>query len=756
MGPLPPVALLAIAVAGGAATAHLVGDTLPPALLLVAGLGAPIHLCLRPASLRAGLGVAFVAGLVAASLSVAEGPCAHAAEQDATVLVTGRFLAPTSARGAPLVITGAACRGRTVYVVTSDSMAAGRPVSVRGRWRTGSRGGGLLFASGIEAGGDAGGGLRWSLVRWRGHLIERLNRLYGPRAPLVAALTLARREGLDPGLREAFVRVGIAHLLAISGFHVGVVAGLLHVLFRLGPLGRRGAGVAASVGTWVYVALLGFPDAAFRAALILLAVSLSRARGRPPARWGALGSALLALTLLSPQRLLSPGFQLSFAGAAGLVAWSGTLRARLHASPLRRLGRGFTHAMAAGLAATAGTLPVVAWHFERVSVVGIPVTLAASPVVALALPGALASLVVDAVHPAAGTFLAGGVDVLLEILEIGAGQLARLEWASVWTPRSWVAIAAGGAWLGASTARRRGVRREVRRGVGLAWAGAALVAWPLLVSFQSRNVLEIVALDVGQGDALAIRTPGGRWLLVDAGPPGRFEGAGHPVVRALRRRGVTRIETLVLTHPDLDHIGGAEAVLDALDVGSVLDPSLPVGKEGYVSLLETAEERGVRWRRAQAGQAWEVDGVTFRVLHPPGGSRVDPELTTAAGTDANDASVVIWVRFGAFDALLTGDVSVEVERVLSRELRGEIELLKVAHHGSDTSTDSVLLARADPSLALLSVGRGNRYGHPHPDVLARLHRAGIEVRRTDQEGALRVRARRDGAFTVIPERRAKR
>ncbi|HSG46349.1 MAG TPA: hypothetical protein VLA43_00915, partial [Longimicrobiales bacterium] len=121
-----------------------------------------------------------------------------------------------------------------------------------------------------------------------------------------------------------------------------------------------------------------------------------------------------------------------------------------------------------------------------------------------------------------------------------------------------------------------------------------------------------------------------------------------------------------------------------------------------------------------------------------------------------DASVVIWVRFGAFDALLTGDVPVEVERAVSRELPGGIEVLKVAHHGSDTSTDSLLLARAGPSLALLSVGRGNRYGHPHPDVLARLHRAGIEVRRTDLEGTLRVRARRDGTFTVVPERPAGR
>ncbi|MEJ2202669.1 MAG: DNA internalization-related competence protein ComEC/Rec2 [Gemmatimonadota bacterium] len=752
MGAFPPVALLAMAVAAGAATALFAGGALPPALVIFAGLAALIHVWTRPASVWGVLGVAFAVGLTRAAVSTPGGPCERLAGHGTAVVVSGRFLAPTSGRGAPLSVTDPPCPGRTVYVVTRDTVAAGRPVSVRGRWRDGSRGGGLVLATEIRPGDDLGGKtLRWLLVRWRGGLVERLERLYGARAPLVAALTLARKEGLDPDLREAFVRVGIAHLLAISGFHVGVVAAVLLMLLRRGPLSRRGAQVAASVGTWAYVALLGFPDAAFRAALILLAVALSRARGRPPARWGALGSALLILTVLGPDRLRGPGFQLSFAGAAGLVAWSWSLRQRLKISPLRRLGPGLTGALAAGIAATAGTLPVVAWHFERVSLVGLPVTVAAAPLVALALPGALASLAADFVHPTAGSFLAGGVDLLLRALELGTTHVARLDWASVWIPRSWVAVTGVAGLLGARAAWRPGVRRKVRRCVALAWAIGAVVAWPVLVSFQARGVLEIAALDVGQGDALAIRTPRGRWMLVDAGPPGRYEGAGNPVVRALRRRGVDRIEMLVLTHPDLDHIGGAKAVLTAFDVGWVMDPSLPAGKESYVQVLETAVERRVPWRRALPGQTWEMDGVIFQVLHPAVGSPNEADAG-AVEMEANDASVVIWLQYGAFDALLTGDAPVAVERRISRQLHGEIEVLKVAHHGSATSTDSLLLARADPHVALVSVGRGNRYGHPDPEVLARLRRAGIEVRRTDREGTLRVRARADGSFTVTPER----
>jgi len=289
------------------------------------------------------------------------------------------------------------------------------------------------------------------------------------------------------------------------------------------------------------------------------------------------------------------------------------------------------------------------------------------------------------------------------------------------------------------------VRRMTRRGIALAWALAAIAFWPVVVSLQARDRLELLTLDVGQGDAVAIRTPRGRWLLVDAGPPGSAEGAGHPVVRAMRRRGVTRIETLILTHPDLDHIGGAAAVLGAFEVGVVLDPARAAGKEAYVRLLEDAQRLGVPWRQAKTGLRWEVDGVRFQVLHP---HTDDDEARTGEG-DANDASVVVWLQYGAFDALLTGDAPAGVERRVSEAFRGGIEVLKVGHHGSDTSTDSLLLVRADPRLALISAGRGNRYGHPHAVVLERLKRAGVEVRRTDRQGTVRVLARPDGSFESL-------
>lgn len=669
------------------------------------------------------------------------------------MVLSGRLLAATGGGTAPFAVEGpGACPTERVW--SRDTLAAGARRRLVGERKEGYGRGLVLVRSDslLPPAEDPWTRLRWAPVRWREELVRRLRRLYGPRAPLVSALVLARREGLDPDLRQAFARAGIAHLLAISGFHVGVVAGLLYALLRALGRARGRAGALAAGGSWAYVALLGFPDAASRAAFILTLAACARLRGRPAARWGPLSAAFLLLVALEPRRVGSVGFQLSFLGAGGLVAARAPLEARLRRLAHGRLPDGLVEGIAAGAAATAATLPAVAWHFEEVSVVGIPATLAASPLVSLALPGALGSLLLEPVLPGAAHFLAGGVDLLLGILVRGTEAVAALPWATLWIPREWTAVGCAGgaaAWL---LARRRRVAPWARRLYASAAALALVVGWPLLVGLSARGTLEIRFLDVGQGDAVLVRTPGGRWILVDTGPPWDGRGPG-PVLGPFRRLGVGRLETLVLTHPDADHIGGAADVLGAVEVGAVLDPAVPTGKAGYVAVLEEAVRRGVPWRRAAAPLRWTVDDVVFEVLHPEAPGQGDPGRKASGGgvpPAANDLSVVLLVRWGAFDALLTGDAPVSVERsVLPRLPPGGLEVLKVGHHGSDTSTDSLLLARTGPRVAVVSAGRGNRYGHPSPRVTARLEAAGIPIRRTDREGTVRVEARRDGTFRVL-------
>lgn len=742
----PPVLRLALAYAGGAAIGALPGDPVP-ALALLLVLAALSGACRRPGLASWALTAVALAGVLAAAAGPAP-RCGAEPADGASLVIEGRFLAAPRGRSAPFVPATGRCPAGPLTVILRDGAAAGVPVTVAGVWRRGPRGGTLLARS-VRA-GEPDRSPRWALVRWRGRLVERLDALYGERAPMVSALVLARKEGLDRELREAFARSGTAHLLAISGFHVGVVAGLALALLRAFGLRARRAALTASAVTWGYVALLGFPDAACRAALILTAVALSRAGGRPPARWGALASSLVLLVAADPGRIASPGFQLSFAGAAGLVAWSGGLERAMIRRTGGRMPRGLASAIAAGVAATVATTPVVAWHFERVSIVGIPATLLASPVVALALPGAILSLLADMAHPAPGRFLAGGVDLALILLDRGTRVLASPPWASVWVPRSWVPPFAIGVLYGLTRARRLRAGRGSRIGAAALVGAAGIVVWPVALGLQGRATVEVVAVDVGQGDAVALRSPRGRWVLIDAGPPVDGGAERQPVVAELRRRGVTRIETLVLTHPDLDHFGGAAAVLRTFEVGAVLDPGRAAAKEGFVEVLEVATELGIPWRAAEAGQRIDVDGLTLDVLHPP-----RPEAGEGA-QDANDASVVLILRYGAFDALLTGDAPTLVERQVLAAVPPGLEVLKVGHHGSRTSTDSLLLAASSPAIALVSAGRGNRYGHPHPDILGRLERAGSEIRRTDLEGTLRVVGRRDGSYRVESARARRR
>ncbi len=749
MSHAPPVMRLALAFSVGAAWVHTGVPIAAAPFAALIWLLAPIHASPVPSR-----GLVWVAvALLGSGAAWVGRPAAHCAPAREGTLVglEGRFLA-SPRNGSAAFARDGGCDVVTA-VLADSTVRAGEPVTLVGVWRTGQSGRPWFLARRAEPRTDDDGvaRLRWLGVRWRDHLVSRFERLYGEQAPLVSALVLARAEGLDGELREAYARTGIAHMLAISGYHVGVIAGLVLGLLRARGWATGRAAIGAAVVASAYVAFIGFGDAALRAALMVALVALSRARTRPPAKWGSLGAALLVLLALDPRRIASPGFQLSFAGVAGLVAWCGPLCRTIQGWCLRvirrRCPQDLAMAVASGLAATLATLPIVAWHFERVSLVGIPATIAATPLIAWALVGSIASLALDFVWSDLASFVAGGVSVTLALLDAGATRAAAWPWASVWTTHASVAAGTLGLLAAANIARHPRIHGRARRALTTLYMTSAVLAWPLLVAWQGRGSVEVLMIDVGQGDAVAVRSPEGRWLLVDAGPPGpddRADPGAHPVVRALAARGVRRLDALVLTHPHLDHIGGAAAVLRSFVVDAVYDPGLPAPSPEYMELLEAAAARGIPWRAARAGTRFAVGGVAIEALHPA--TRV------AVADDANETSVVLHVAYGDFDALLTGDAYVGAERAVAERLSDDLEILKVGHHGSDTSTDSLLLARAGPTVALVSVGRFNRYGHPSPEVLARLERSGARVWRTDASGSVSVLGRPDGSYSVSAER----
>jgi competence protein ComEC len=638
-------------------------------------------------------------------------------------------------------------------------MTAGSGLEVHGAWRKSQqslsgiplRAGYLLVDSVVPLPAPRPGPetsanrVRKELVLLGGWVQRRIETLFPQTSSLAVALVWARKDGLSAETRDAFARAGTAHLLAISGFHVGVIAGVLLMLVGWTGLPHPSRYLLASFGVWAYVAAIGLPDAALRAAVLLSVLSLGRFWDRRVVPLGALATAFLGFLLVDPGALLHPGFQLSFAGALGLVVGyrpiSNGIRARFKGSVPLFLVQG----VGAGVAATLATLPLVAWHFGRISLVGIPLTILLTPLVAAAIPGIFLSLISSAVHLGTARFLASGVETLLTMIWTLVDRASALPFASIWVSRPVLtsSLLAFGVTL-VLIRTSPWARLRPRWAVFFTATVVGALIWPLAGSLLLRGSVEIVVLDVGQGDATLLRSPAGRWILLDAGPRTRtFDAGERRVLPYLRRRGIHHLELMILTHPDMDHVGGAASVLTDLPVTGILGPGLPAGTEAFLDALGAASAEDRPWITVRAGDSLNLDGMALRILAP------EDSLPGVEAEGNNAASLVLELRFGSFAALLTGDApALSEDGFLPRVLSDRIQILKVGHHGSSTSTTPGLLRRIEPAVALISVGRRNRFGHPHPEVLARLAHLGTQVFRTDRQGTLTVRARDDGSYSV--------
>lgn len=604
-------------------------------------------------------------------------------------------------------------------------------------------------------------------------------------APLAAALTLAERGDVPPALSRRFADAGLAHLLAISGLHVGVLAGGILWLSGL-VLGRRPRRYPVAAGLVAgYVALIGAPPAAVRAAILFAGWSGARALGRPVRVTELLGAAAAVTILAAPTMLLDVGFQLSFAGFTGLLIGGGLAeRAR---EALARRGRAppprVRHALlavAAGTGAFALTAPLAALHFQRAAPVAILANFIGVPLVTLAL-AALAGVV----------FLPGAVG---ELAGAAAGSalraLVRAVDALASLPGGHGEVAPPGAVFWVSAILLFAAALLVLRGGSAARAalpaGAALAAWlagPVVLAAGPDRTL-VCQIDVGQGDAAAVRTRAGHWAVLDAGPRGRGWGGGAGVVPFLRDRGARSVDLFVLSHPHLDHLGGARSLFRRFRVARVLDAGNPHPSGAYAAFLEEVEEEGARWVPARAGDRIRLDEVEITVLSPGAegssaarrpGSPPAPPLWSGPPRDANETSVAIRVRVRPrgerrpgptrdvrprFSYVNTGDASAEQEAAMlarwtADSLRADV--LKAGHHGSRSSSAPAWIAGLDPRVVVISAGAGNRYGHPHAATLRRLRGADVpRVWRTDREGTMCVEVRPGGDWRLEGEARWRR
>ncbi len=607
------------------------------------------------------------------------------------------------------------CKGDLRVRVDAGAVGAGERVLAVGQYR----GGGVLRIEHIRR---LDGPRAWR-SQLRDAIGQRVNSLYGERAGVVEALVLGRRDNLDPAVRQRFADAGLAHVLAISGLHVGVIAAWLLLLARW-LVGRRWAWLVSAVAVWLYVAILGFPAPATRAAAFVGILGVSRTRQRHPPPGSVLAVAMLLVLAVDPAAASSVGTWLSAAAVVGTRAGAVVL------PRLRLLG--------ASLGATVATAPITALVFGAVAPVGVVANLAAIPLAGVAVPGVFASLLLGGV-PAAGTGLAlAGIEwTATYAAALPAGHVCGAPGLRFAAP--WLLLLAGVAWIQMGRPSWSRVRRWV---LSLAATGSWMLAILPVAGHRNRpGELAIHFLAVGQGDAIALRTPAGSWILIDGGPRTAGSDAGRSVVVPfLRRRGVEALATVVVTHADADHLGGVPYVVREMSLRLALDPGQAHGTNLYAEYLESLDRVGVDWHAARAGDVMSLDSIKFEVLHPAAN-------WLATHLEPNDNSVVLRITHGCFSTLLTGDVGWPAESALVPTLE-PVDLLKVGHHGAPGGTTDALLDAADPRAAVISVGR-NRFGHPAAATLDRLRSRGIALFRTDQGGTVTVRS--DGRYFQVSQ-----
>ncbi len=536
---------------------------------------------------------------------------------------------------------------------------------------------------------------------------------------VVLALVTGDRSGVDESVSEALRLSGTFHLLAISGAHVAVVAGLLLWLTALARASPRVAAVVVVIGLLAYASFVGGAVPVRRAALMAIVVVLGRAIELDADIANLLGLVALVLLAIQPSAIGSISFQLSFAATLGIATLTPPLLRLLPRLPLR-----LDVALAASAAAQISLLPLLLVHFNRLAPAGLLVNVVAAPLAATVMVAGFACVL-------AGALGAWGVGVLgvvawlaADLLIACARAVSQIGWLDVWLPHPTLTTSAA-YYTGIAFAFRGPGRRAL--GIGLLVASLATVVWVRRDLGDGR--LHLTALDVGQGDALVIRSPGGRTAVVDAGPATRWFDAGERVVAPyLWALGVRRVDLLVLTHSHGDHVGGAGFLLDHFDVGEVWEGYATPGSSIYRRLERSIRKNGARRLAVGRGVRRLWDGVRIEVLSP--GARSGP-----ARSVANDDSLVLELQLGSARILLPGDISQAIEAELDP---GRVAVLKLPHHGSRTSSSWPFVRATAPRLAIATVGSRNPFSHPHPEVVERYEAVGARMLRTDRDGAVMI------------------
>ncbi len=602
-------------------------------------------------------------------------------------------------------------------------------------------------------------------------------------AAMVSAMLFGDRAGLRHSVRSAFERTGSFHLLVVSGLHITIVIGLLVWLARALRFSELGAAIFALSLALPYAFLTGFAPPVQRALLLSAVYLAGRLVYRERVALNAIGVAAVLILARDPDALFESSFQMTFLAVLVIGGVAAPLIERRIAPMLRALrlprqialdphlpprlaqmrvslrmlatslqpflGTGWAWRLpfatvrialriaeamiVAFLVELAMVLPM-AVYFHRITLVALPANFMGLPLLGLLLPAALLTYVAACVQPALAIFPSAATAGLLHGIAALVGWFGRMSAAQMRTPQppAWAVVFFVAAW-GLAIFWVRRSRRYWLAVLGLVLLASLTVLWPVAPRVH-KGVLEVTAIDVGQGDSILVVSPQGKTLLIDAGGPvggpqpmdPAFNVGEDVVSQYLWSRGIRRLDAVALTHAHSDHMGGMPAVIQNFHPRVLYTGHNPMTTH-YRALLEVAAQSGTAVRTLTAGDRFLFGGAWIHVLAPAADYRPGAHAS-------NDDSLVLRIRYGHTAALLDGDAEAPVEREMAATEPVSAELLKVGHHGSSTSTIPVFLNAVHPQYAVISVGMHNPFGHPKVSVLEELAADHVRVYRTDMLG----------------------
>jgi len=565
-----------------------------------------------------------------------------------------------------------------------------------------------------------------------------------PYSDLLGSIVLGASASPPPDyMKDAYRRVGIIHLLVASGQQISILFGFILASARLLKFPKRSSAMIASSMGVIFSLVAGAGPSIIRALIMSETALLAELLGRESEPSSALSLSAFIILIFDPRLLFDIGFQLSFAATFSLLCVAPILEEAL----CGKVPGWIAAVLSVSVAPFLLTMPVILYNFSQLSVVSVFVnSLVIFWVEILVLIGFIALFAGFLFAPLCFVF-SGPLFLLLKLLNFIVFTFNGLPFSSVYivSPSFSVLLCYYVCLLMAlyKMKKKQQIKVDAGRILVVAVFLLAAFAWHFASASPqelSGNILRVTVIDVGQGDSILIQAPSGKNVLIDGGVA--FAGKGV-VVPLLQKKGINKLDMVVLSHPHEDHVGGLPFVLNAFKVDMVLDSAQPHTASTYIKFLKMIKSLNIKYKAGRAGDSFDLgEGVKAYILWPKN------TFITGTNSDLNNNSIVIRLVYGKFSILLPGDLGFEGEKGLMATgpyLKSDV--LKAGHHGSSTSTSGEFLEKVKPRVAIISVSAANRYGHPSRRTLDRLSSFGVKVYRTDKNGAVEIDT--DGVSYVV-------